>query len=74
MKRPQSIGTEGLPRISREKLLTIAETAELLQMSTSWIYKQTCARSIPFVKIGRSVRFDPARLREWLAKRVQEAT
>lgn len=41
-------------------LLTVREVAELLKVPKSWIYQHTRRRSqdrIPFVKVGRYVRF-----------------
>jgi hypothetical protein len=39
------------------------------QPSLRWLREQTAKRTIPFLKIGRKVFFDPAKVRQSLAKR-----
>jgi excisionase family DNA binding protein len=43
---------------SRERLLTIREAAQYLAVSVSTLYGWVWQRRIPFVKIGRALRFD----------------
>ena len=40
-----------------ERLLTVAELAVILRMSEAWVRKGVLERTIPFTKMGRSVRF-----------------
>jgi len=42
-----------------ERLLTIREAAQYLAVSVSTLYGWVWQRRIPFVKIGRALRFDP---------------
>jgi excisionase family DNA binding protein len=54
---------------SGQKLLTIDELAELLDVPKGWIYQRTRDRSpstIPFYKLGKYLRFDSDKVREWL--------
>jgi excisionase family DNA binding protein len=51
---------------STPSLLTADDVAQQLSVPTSWVYKQVSARKIPFVKIGRYVRFEPAAIEQWL--------
>lgn len=44
---------------TRERLLTIREAAEYLAVSVSTLYGWVWQRRIPFIKIGRALRFDP---------------
>ncbi len=39
-------------------LLTVPEVAELLKISTSGVRRLQQQRTIPFIKVGGSVRFD----------------
>lgn len=48
------------------QLLTIEEASKLLRLAKKTVYGYVCARKIPFVKIGGSVRFEEAKLAEWL--------
>lgn len=48
-----SSGTETRP------LLTVQEAAKFLSLSVSTLYGWVWQHRIPFVKIGRAVRFDP---------------
>ena len=50
-RQEQGAGWDG------EALLTVAELAVLLKMSESWVRKGVLERTIPFTKMGRSVRF-----------------
>lgn len=44
---------------AHEGLLTIREAAQYLAVSVSTLYGWVWQRRIPFVKIGRALRFDP---------------
>ena len=43
---------------AREGLLTIREAAQYLAVSVSTLYGWVWQRRVPFVKIGRALRFD----------------
>ena len=57
------------------ELLTVADVATLLKVSRSWVYEHTRARSVPrcdrlpYIKIGKYVRFDPHLVRAFLDRR-----
>lgn len=51
-----------------KKLLDIKEVSELIGISPSTIYKMTHKKRIPFVKVGRLVKFEPAKIIEWLER------
>jgi excisionase family DNA binding protein len=51
-----------------EKLLTIKECAKLLHLADITLYKMVYRREIPFVKIGRSVRFSEVKINAWLQR------
>jgi excisionase family DNA binding protein len=46
------------------ELMTPQEAAKRLCMSHAWLRKKIAAREVPFVRLGRSVRFTEAHLRE----------
>jgi excisionase family DNA binding protein len=48
-------------------LLKPAEAAKLLQIGERTLWRLTDAGEIPCIRIGRSVRYDPADLRVWIA-------
>lgn len=53
-------------------LLTVQEAAQYLAISVSTLYGWVWQRRIPFVKVGRAVRFDPAELESFVdANRVR---
>ncbi|RYU93751.1 helix-turn-helix domain-containing protein [Emticicia agri] len=56
---PQPIQVENKP-------MTIEEASKFLQIPKNTLYKYTHERSIPFRKIGRSLRFNQKDLVEWL--------
>ena len=51
------------------KLLNIEETAALLNISVKSIYGLTCAKKIPYVKIGTRVLFDPQEIKKFVEDR-----
>ena len=59
-------GQEALDRI-----LTVPETAEYLQMSKSKVYAMIQRREIPHLKIGRNVRIRRGDLLKWLEEQAQ---
>jgi excisionase family DNA binding protein len=52
---------------AQRRLLTVPEAAATLNVSEGWLRKGILTRSIPFTKIGRSVRFTPAHLEQIVA-------
>jgi len=52
-----------------EKLLTIEQLSELLQVKQATIYQWTHTGFIPHIKIGRLVRFRESDVLEWLKRR-----
>jgi excisionase family DNA binding protein len=55
-----------------EPLWDISETARFLHLSVKTLYKLTCSRKIPHLKIGQRVLFDPETIRLWAAEHVVE--
>ena len=52
-----------------EKLLTVKELSEFLQVNPSTVYKWVHYRFVPCVKIGDLVRFRQSKIEIWLKKR-----
>lgn len=50
-----------------DKPLTVAELAEFLGVSQSWIHHQCAARAIPFSKVARQIRFTQDHVKQILA-------
>lgn len=50
-----------------EKLLTVEEIAAMLQVPKTWIYRKTFERKIPFVKIGKYLRFRESEIITYIA-------
>ena len=52
-----------------EKLVwSVEDVARELSVSVRHIYKLMSCNKIPYSKVGRSVRFSPVRISEWLQK------
>jgi excisionase family DNA binding protein len=66
---PSSVVVNGLG----DELLTVNDAARLLHVTVSWVYEHTrddAEDRLPFVKLGKYVRFDRTDLREYIdAKR-----
>jgi excisionase family DNA binding protein len=75
MKSPREVnatvgGSDLASRI--EKLpgaLTASELAALLNMGKTAVYGMAATGRIPSIRIGATVRFDPARIAAWLRQR-----
>jgi len=50
-------------------LWDVRDVARFLKMSASWVYHASERGEIPHVRIGASLRFEPAAVREWLRNR-----
>lgn len=61
-----------------EGLLTVHDAARLLNVSVSWVYEHSrddAQDRLPFVKLGKYVRFDRADLRAYIdTKRMSAGT
>lgn len=51
---------------NRQRLLTVQDAAQLLAVSVSTVYGWVWQRKIPFVKVGRALRFDLTDLEEFI--------
>ena len=57
------------------ELLDIAQLAERLGVSERFVRRLVEERRIPFLKIGKFVRFDPGDIDRWIAlQRVHQTT
>jgi excisionase family DNA binding protein len=50
------------------ELLTAEEVATWLRMTKAWVYAQTRANNIPYVPLGRYVRYRRSAVAEWVAE------
>jgi excisionase family DNA binding protein len=53
--------TEPLPH-----LLTIEQLAHHLGVTVRHVRRQIAERRVPYIKVGRLVRFDPAEITRWI--------
>ena len=59
-----------------DELLTVNDAARFLRVTVSWVYEHTrddAEDRLPFVKIGKYVRFDRTDLREFINAKRQAA-
>jgi excisionase family DNA binding protein len=52
-----------------EELLTITQVGNLTNIKTATLRKFVAQREIPFVKLGRLVRFVPSEIEQWVKER-----
>jgi excisionase family DNA binding protein len=53
---------------SNEDLLTAAEVASLLRMTSGWVYAETRANRIPHLRLGRYVRYRRSAIEQWMGE------
>jgi excisionase family DNA binding protein len=74
MDVPEDWPTESAATKPIAPLLTIDAVAEALSVTRRHIQRLAAERRIPFLKVGRFIRFDPAALNVWLEEqRVEPA-
>ena len=66
MDTTEELGTKGDRIASGSRLLTIDAVAEALSVTRRHVQRLVAERRIPFLKVGRFVRFDPGALNIWL--------
>jgi predicted DNA-binding transcriptional regulator AlpA len=58
--------------MSSNDLMTVTEVAGLIRVPVSWVYARTCPqsvkgdRSIPFLRLGRHLRFRRSEIEKWV--------
>lgn len=52
----------------RPAFVDAAAAAALFDIPKSWLLAEARADRVPHVRLGRYVRFDPAKLREWASQ------
>ena len=58
-----------------DNLITVDELSERLKVPKSWVYRKSMEKgpsSIPVVKVGKYIRFDPKKVSSWLEDRQKE--
>jgi len=50
-----------------KKLITLEELSERLQVKKSWLYEKTRLNEIPYIKVGKYIRFVEDEIWKWLA-------
>lgn len=57
------------------ELLTVEEAAKSLRVNRLTLYRRVTANTIPHLRVGRKILFDPAALRAWMEQTAaKEAT
>lgn len=59
--------------MSENKILTIPQAAEKLQVSPTWVYRQCKAGHIPHVRISGLIRIQESDLENWLSRQMKRA-
>ena len=55
-------------------LLSVEDVSAMLGMGTDWIYAQVRADRIPYVRLGRYVRFRAESIDQWICELERGAT
>jgi excisionase family DNA binding protein len=58
----------GGPRPGGDPLLTADEVAAMLQVSKAWVYAETRAGRVPYVPLGRYVRYRRSAVAQWITE------
>jgi len=55
-----------------KRFLGIKQLAEYLGIAEGTVYAWVCHRKIPYIKVGRLVKFDMRKIEKWLEERSVE--
>jgi len=55
-----------------KRLISVQELSEMLGIKVSTVYEWVSLKNIPYVKVGRLTKFDPAKIEEWIMERSVE--
>jgi len=55
-----------------DKLLTVNQLAEKLQVSSVWIYQKVSKGEIPVIRLGRVIRFSEEAVNRWLEENTKQ--
>jgi len=61
--------------IKTNELMTVPEIAAFLKVPVSWIYeraRRSGPARLPHVRLGKYLRFDADKIREWLQNHTEE--
>jgi excisionase family DNA binding protein len=58
----------------KRRLYSVEETAEMLNVSVSWLYKAVRGHKVPYTKLGTNVRFSEAHMDASIALGEQPTT
>lgn len=61
------------PATLNDRMLTAEAVSEVLGMCVESVYRAARRGEIPYVKLGRSIRFPRSVLEEWIAERARES-
>ncbi len=56
-------------KMLEKRFIGIKECAEYLGVTVGTLYTWICYRKIPYVKIGRLVKFDLQKIEQWIKER-----
>jgi excisionase family DNA binding protein len=51
---------------AEDSLWDVDDAASFLKVSKSWIYQASASGTLPCIRIGALIRFEPGALRSWL--------
>ncbi len=52
-----------------QKLLNFNEVRDFLRVKDSWLRGAIFKKTIPFIKVGRLIRFNEEELKQWLKRK-----
>jgi excisionase family DNA binding protein len=56
-------------KIEESEMLDVGELAESLNVTQAWVRSAVFQRKIPFVKVGKCVRFQRKEIERWIEER-----
>lgn len=56
---------------SKEELLSVEEACKYLKCPKTWLYDKVRQRKIPYIKVGKYLRFKKADLDKWLTTKTK---
>jgi excisionase family DNA binding protein len=55
-----------------DKLITLEELCDWLDVKAVWVYRQTREKAIPYIKVGKYLRFSKSDIEKWIRENTNQ--
>lgn len=67
------LNRNGKERAEDDSIFTVESLAKYLSVSTQWVYERVQFKEIPYIKVGKFIRFKKSAIEKWLEEQTTPA-